>query len=201
MSTQAFHCVTPEEYLAFDDQAEYKSEYYNGEMFAMAGGSLNHNGLTFVLGGMLHAQLAGKGCRGFSSDMRVRVPATNLYAYPDMTIVCGAPKVVDSCLMNPTVIVEVLSPSTEGYDRGRKFDHYQTLDSLKQYVTVAQDRVQLVVHTRTPEGDWLMRWATSREDTVELASIGCHVHVGELYNGIDFTVAGSGPPPVEADAV
>ena len=179
--------MSPEEYLAFDDRADYKSEYYNGKMSAMAGASLNHNGLTFELSGILGAQLAGKGCQGLSSDMRVRVPATNLYAYPDMTIVCGPPKVEHNCLLNPVVIVEVLSPSTEGFDRGRKFDHYQTIQSLAEYVTVAQDRMQLVVHSRTPEGNWLMRSATSPEDIVELASIGCHIPLGELYRGIDFT--------------
>ncbi len=186
MATQPLTPLTAEEYLAIEEQADYKSEYCNGEMFAMAEATVNHNLLAFQLAGLLGQQLRGKPCRGMSSDMRVHVPATNLYAYPDMTIVCGPLRTEKNSLLNPTVIVEVLSPTTEGYDRGRKFDHYRTIESLSQYVTVAQDRMQVLVHTRTPDGHWLLTSATRREDTIELASIGCRIPVGELYDAVQL---------------
>lgn len=186
MATQPLSPLTAEEYLAIEEQADYKSEYYKGEMFAMAGATANHNLLAFQLAGLLGQQLRGKPCRGLTSDMRVHVPAANLYAYPDMTIVCGPLRIERDNLLNPTLIVEVLSPSTEGYDRGRKFDHYRAIESLAQYVTVAQDRMQVLVHSRTPDGHWLLTSATRREDTIDLASIGCRIPVGELYEAVQL---------------
>lgn len=186
MATQPVTHLSPDEYLALDELADRKSEYDNGEMFAMAGATFNHTVLAFELAALLGRQLDGTPCRGLTSDMRVHVPATNLYAYPDLTVVCGPPRMERNTLLNPTLIVEIVSPATEGYDRGRKFDHYQTIDSLAQYVTVAQDRVQVLLHTRTPEGHWLLTSATRRGDTVELVSIGCAIPVGKLYQAVQF---------------
>ena len=186
MATQPVTHLSPDEYLALDELADRKSEYDNGEMFAIPGATFNHNVLAFDLAALLGRQLDGTPCRGLTSDMRVHVPASNLYAFPDLTVVCGPARMERNTLLNPTLIVEILSPATEGYDRGRKFDHYQTIDSLAQYVTVAQDRVQVLVHTRTPEGHWLLTSATRREDTVHLVSIGCAIPVGKLYQAVQF---------------
>ena len=175
MATQPVTHLSPDEYLALDELADRKSEYDNGEMFAIPGATFNHNVLAFDLAALLGRQLDGTPCRG-------HVPATNLYAYPDLTAVCGPPRTERNTLLNPTLIVEILSPATEGCDRGRKFEHCQTMDSLAQYVTVAQDRVQVLLHTRTPE----LTSATRRGDTVQIISISCAIPVGKLYEAVQF---------------
>src|SRR5215467_426665 len=144
VSTQPKTFLTPEQYLEIERKAEYKSEYYNGEMFAIAGPSLAHVFLVDNLTWELRRQLQGGPCRTASNDLRVFIPATGLFTYPDVVILCGEPRVRDSyldTLLNPTVLVEVLSPSTEAYDRGLKFEHYQSIDTLREYVLVSCDRV------------------------------------------------------------
>src|SRR3954447_12043553 len=133
MSTLPKNHITPEQYLEIDRQAESKSEYYDGEMFAMAGASYAHNLIVVNTVSALHTQLRGTRCAALPSDMRLRIGAAARYAYPDAMVVCGEPEVLDEredILLNPTVIVEVLSPSTESYDRGRKFEYYSAIDSL-----------------------------------------------------------------------
>ncbi len=130
MSTQPKSFLTPEQYLEIDRQAERKSEYWQGEMFAMSGAAEPHNLILPNIIVQIHPQLRTRDCRTYSNDMRVRVSTTGLYTYPDMVVVCGAPQFLDArrdTLLNPTLIVEVLSPSTEAYDRGRKFEHYQSI--------------------------------------------------------------------------
>src|SRR4051812_40698878 len=137
MSTQPKPHLTPEQYLEIERAAEYKSEYFDGEMFAMSGAREAHNVVAMNIGAELREQLRQKPCRVYPSDMRVRVSSTGLYTYPDVVAVCDKPQFADEVtdtLLNPVLVVEVLSPSTEAYDRGRKFDHYKTIESLREYL-------------------------------------------------------------------
>ena len=189
MSTQSKTFLTPEQYLEIERKAEFKSEYYNGEMFAMSGARAGHNSLVWNLVSGLGSQLRGGPCRGYSNDMRVRVSATGLYTYPDLVIVCGEPQFLDETrdtLLNPTLIVEVLSPSTESYDRGRKFDHYQSVPSLQQYVLVSADRMHVDWYTRQVKAPWLYASAGKPEESIDLDSIGCRLQLADLYEGVDL---------------
>jgi Uma2 family endonuclease len=182
---------TPEEYLAIERAADFKSEYVDGFIIAMSGARREHNLIAGNLGGELRAQLKARPCETYLSDMRVLVSQTGLYTYPDVTVVCGEPLFLDDTrdnLLNPMVIVEVLSPSTKSYDRGKKFEHYRRLDSLREYVLVAQDEV-LVEHYLRQGDDWLPTVLRSLDDTLSLVSIDCHVSLREVYARIVFPQA------------
>ena len=143
MIARAERLFTPEEYLTIERNSDFKSEYVGGKIYAMAGASLEHSIITINVAGEFYTQVKGAPCRTYSSDMRVRVSSTGLYTYPDVTVVCGEPEYLDDrgdVLLNPTVIVEVLLPSTEAYDRGEKSEHYRRLPSLTYYIVIAQDR-------------------------------------------------------------
>jgi Uma2 family endonuclease len=180
---------TPEEYLAIDRQAPFKSEYHAGEIFAMAGASEEHNIITINLTVALASQLRGGPCRPFAADMRVRVGPADLYAYPDVVVVCGERRFADEqrdVLLNPSVIVEVLSPGTEGYDRGDKFAGYQHLESLQEYLLVAQDRPHVEQYTRQADGRWLLSEATHLEAVIHLSSLGADLALSEVYADVNF---------------
>jgi Uma2 family endonuclease len=185
---------TPEQYLALERQSPIKHEYYDGSIFAMAGASREHNLIAGNLFGDIRAQLRNHPCEVYVADMRVRVTATGLYTYPDVVAVCGEPQFLDSeldTLLNPSVIIEVLSPSTEADDRGNKFAHYRRLESLQEYVLVAQDRVRVERFTR--QGDeWLLTELSRLEDTLRLASIGCEMAVREIYAKVAFVTDAGG---------
>src|SRR3984957_17218554 len=190
MSTQAKISLTPEQYLEIERQAERKSEYWQGEMFAMAGAGEPHNLVVMNIAAQIHSQLRSGACRTYANDMRVRVSVTGLYTYPDIVVVCGVPQFLDGrrdTLLNPTLIVEVLSPSTEAYDRGRKFEHYQSLDSLQQYLLVESERLHADLFTRQPAGQWLLTAAGSADDVIDLDSIGCRLALRDAYEGVEFT--------------
>jgi Uma2 family endonuclease len=189
MATQPKPRLTPEQYLEIERKAEYKSEYFDGEMFAMSGGTLAHSTIAMNIGGSLVNQLRGRSCRAMSSDMRVRVNPTGLYTYPDVSVVCGEPQLLDGAqdtLLNPTVIVEVLSPSTEAYDRGKKFEHYRNIESLREYLLVASDRVQVDLFTRQDDRQWMLTVAKMPGEQLTLHSIGCTLQVAEVYDKVDF---------------
>jgi len=180
---------TPQEYLAIDRAAEFKSEYFAGEMVGMAGASENHNIITVNLASELRTRLRGGPCRPFSTDMRVSAGAGDLYFYPDVVVVCGERRFADErrdVLLNPTVIAEVLSPTTEADDRGDKFEGYRRLESLHEYVLVAQDRPHIEHFTRQEEGRWLLSEVDGMEAVLHLASIGCGLPLNEVYEGVDF---------------
>jgi Uma2 family endonuclease len=190
MATQPKPYLTPEQYLEIERAAETKSEYLNGQMFAMAGGSLNHarivRNATLALGN----QLVDGRCEVFGSDIRLRISPEGLYTYPDAWVVCGEPKFADDqkdTLVDPIVIIEVLSPSTENYDRGLKFLQYRQLASLKDYLIIAQDRVYVEHHT---PGDLRSRWMMdeiSDEDVIiDLPSIACTLSVADAYKRVNF---------------
>jgi len=196
VSTQTKTYLTPEQYLEIERKAEYKSEYFQGEMFAMAGAKEAHNLLVGNLIGELYVQLRSSPCRVYPSDMRVNVSATGLYTYPDVIAVCGEPQFQDDerdNLLNPTLIAEVLSRSTEAYDRGRKFEHYKSIESFQQYLLIASDRVHVDLFTRKPDGDWLLKSADRLDDSLELQSIGCRLTLADLYNKVDMPRTSAGP--------
>ena len=181
--------LTPEQYLEIERKAEFKSEYYQGEMFAMAGAREGHNLIVVNLGAELRQQLRKRPCRTYVNDMRVRVSATGMYTYPDAIVVCGEPQFLDETrdtLLNPTLIVEVLSPSTEFYDRVRKFEHYSSVESVTEYLLVASERVRAELYTRQPDGRWLLTTASRMEDSLDLQSVGVHLALADLYEKVEF---------------
>lgn len=189
MPTHPKSLLTPEQYLEIERKAEYKSEYLAGEMFAMSGASRAHNYLTLDLAVILHPQVQQRGCRIFTGDIRIQVAHTGLCTYPDVIVVCGgepqfAGAHVDT-LLNPAFVAEALSPSTEAYDRGRKFEHYLTIESLGEYLLIAQDRSSVDLYRRGPDTTWSLLSSDSAQDTLELQSIRCRVPMAELYRQVD----------------
>jgi Uma2 family endonuclease len=176
--------LTPEEYLAIERRAETKSEYLDGEMFPMTGGSFRHNVIVANLVGELYKQLEGRSLTVVPSDLRVRISATGLYTYPDVAVVAGKPVLeshVIDVLLNPLLIVEVLSPTTEAYDRGKKFEHYKTIDSLAEYVLVFQDTPHVEQRVRQDNGDWHFETISGLDQKVILSSIGCELALAKIY--------------------
>ena len=191
--------LTPQEYLVIERAADFKSEFFDGEMFAMAGTSKEHSIITVNLTGEFYAALRGKVCQPFSSDLRVKVSASGLYTYPDLTIVCGPVDVEDEqadVLLNPTLIIEVLSPGTERYDRGKKFDLYRELDSLKEYVLVSQDQYRVEQFLRGNGSEWGYRVAFKEDDIVEFPSVGCSIPIKDIYARVAFPLDEASPPKV-----
>ncbi len=182
--------LTPEEYLEIERKAEYKSEYFNGEIYAMAGAKRNHNKIATNISGLIWQHLKGKDCESYSNDMRVFVPKTGLYTYPDVVVVCGEPKFQDKVfdtLLNPTLLIEVLSESTESYDRGKKFQHYRSIESLQEYVLVSQDEARIEKYVKSGDGFWMLSEAVGLDAGIEFASIECRVALAEVYDKIDFS--------------
>jgi Uma2 family endonuclease len=181
--------LTPAEYLAIERDADFKSEFLDGEMFAMAGASPFHNAIKENLIGELYPRLKGGPCRSYSSDQRVKVSATGLYTYPDIVIVCGQAEFESGhpdVLLNPRVIIEVLSDSTEGYDRGTKFDHYQRIESLQAYILVAQNRPAVERRVRHSQWDWLLTTTTGLDGELELVTVPAKVSLADIYAGVTF---------------
>jgi len=181
--------LSPQEYLAREREAETKSEYYDGETFAMAGGSEEHSLIAVNVAGALNFQLADRPCKVYNSDMRVRVEEDGPYAYPDVSVVCGEAEFADEerdNLLNPTVIVEVLSPTTEAWDRGGKFERYQQRASLQEYVLIAQDRPRVERYARQGEEEWLLTVTTGLAGRVSLSSIECELRLAEVYRKVTF---------------
>ena len=197
--------LTAAEYLAKERQAEFRSEFYRGEMFAMAGTSREHSLIVGNLLRELGTQFKGRSCEVYPNDMRVKVSASGLYTYPDVVIVCGQPEFEDAnvdILLNPTVLIEVLSPSTESYDRGAKSEQYRRLPSLGEYVLIAQDRPHVEVYIRQDNGDWLLREAGDLSRIVTLSSVSVSLPLSEIYDRIKFEEpAASESGPSNAPAV
>lgn len=186
MATEPTRRLSPEEYLALERASETRNEYLNGETFAMTGASRRHNLLTGNLFAALRGQLRERGCEVYVSDLRVKVSATGLYTYPDVSVVCGGPEFEDAeidTLLNPKLIVEVLSKSPEDYDRGTKFVHYRSLPSLSEYLLVSQEAVHVEHWVRQSDG-WLLTETDRRDDAVELPSVGGRLELAEIYDGV-----------------
>ncbi len=180
--------VTPEEYLAQDRAAEFRSEYCAGRVYAMSGGTWTHARIISNLNRRLANALEGRGCSVCSSDMRVQV-AADFYTYPDVLVVCGEPRFSDSrtdVISNPVVIVEVLSPSTEAYDRGFKASHYRRMPSLGELALVSQDEPRIEIFRRQPSDEWLLSESIGLDSTCRVDSVQCSVPMSEIYAGVTF---------------
>jgi Uma2 family endonuclease len=174
--------LTEEQYLELDRAAEVRSEFHDGQMFAMAGGSPNHAFIATKISALLTAQNLG-GCRVFNSDLRMKVSKAGLYTYADGGIVCGEPQLTGKdTLLNPKLIVEVLSPSTEAYDRGKKFESYRTIESFTEYLLVHQDRRHVEHYSRQPDGSWLLRESSGIEGSVNITSLSIRLPLAEIYS-------------------
>jgi Uma2 family endonuclease len=181
--------ITPEEYLALERRAEYKSEYFEGAVFAMTGASREHNLITTNLVRELSQALRTRPCEVYGGDMRVRIPGLEIYTYPDVTVACDQPVFEDESvdtLLNPQLIVEVLSKSTASYDRIQKFAYYRTINSLTEYLLVAQDAYRVEQYVKRTDGRWLVTDIISRESKVELASVPCVLELKDIYEKVSF---------------
>ncbi|MGH3086647.1 MAG: Uma2 family endonuclease [Rubrobacteraceae bacterium] len=176
--------LTEEEYLAIERRAEFRSEFLEGEMFAMAGASRRHNRIVSNLVITLGNQLRERPCNVYSNDMRVKIPGTGLYTYPDVVATCGEETFADDeqdVLLNPMVIIEVLSDSTEARDRGRKFEHYQSVESLSTYALVSQGAARVEQYVRQEGGAWLYTEAHKDDAVVGLEAILCELKLEDVY--------------------
>lgn len=183
--------LTPEEYLAIERAAERKSEYYDGRMFLMSGASHAHVLITSNVSWELNTQLREGSCEVLASDMRLKVTEAGLYTYPDVMVACGDIQFGDSWsdnLLNPRVVIEVLSPSTAAYDRGRKFEFYRALDSLHEYVLISQSEHRVERFTRqSASAEWLHSEVTGLDAVMELPAIGCRLTLAEVYRKVALT--------------
>jgi len=180
--------MTAEEYLAIDRATEFRSELLDGEMVAMSGGSMRHAKLGANVLGELHIALRGRECQAYSSDFRVRVSART-YSYPDATVVCGQPALADErqdILLNPMIIFEILSPSTERYDRGIKLQHYRGIPSLRDYILVDQNQIRVEQYTRGSEGTGTLRDYQDLNDILTIESIAASLTLRALYDRIEI---------------
>ena len=191
MSTQPTSFLSEEEYFVIDGTAERRSEYFNGEMFAMAGAEPPHVLIAVNISGELRQRLKGSTCRALASDQRVKTP-TGLLTYPAVAIACGRGEFLyttPKTLLNPTVIFEVLSPSTETYDRGGKARHYRSVPTLRDYLLVATDRVAVEHFSRQDEHHWTFVEYTDLTQEIALPSIGCTLPLSEIYYGYPFDLS------------
>ena len=180
--------LTPEEYIVLERKATFKSEYLSGEIIAMSGASDTHNLITMNTSNALYNQLADRRCRVYASDMRVGISAGVSYFYPDIAVTCDKPRFEDhvfDTLINPQVIIEVLSTSTENYDRGEKFDHYQHLEALQEYILISQDQIRVEHYLRQGK-QWVPSEFSALEDVMPLPSIGAELSLHQVYRFVEF---------------
>jgi Uma2 family endonuclease len=185
MIAQTIKMYSEKEYLELEREAEYKSEYYQGEIFAMAGASPNHNRILENLSGECYIALKGKSCQSFSSDMRLHIPQNGLYTYPDLLVVCGklefAAKDKDT-LLNPSTIIEVLSKTTSAYDRGDKFRLYRSIPTLTEYILVDSLSVSVEVFRKDDKGIWYLAMETNNiEDQIGLPNLNLQLNLSDIY--------------------
>jgi Uma2 family endonuclease len=197
MTAQPKHYITEEEYLAYERSSTTRHEYYAGVIYAMAGGTEPHNLIAGNAYASLHNQLRRKPCRVYQSDMRVKIARTSLQTYPDVVVICGQPQFADSVrdtVINPIALIEVLSPSTERYDRGMKFQHYRMIDSLRDYILIAQDQHHIEHYVRQGDDTWVLREATGTEAQIYIQSIECMLRLEDVYEKVELETEGMGIP-------
>ncbi len=185
MSSLPNYFLSPEEYLIVEREAEYKSEYVDGEMYAMAGGSERHNLIAANIIIAVGTQLRNSPCRIYPSDLKVRVPNSRKFFYPDVSVVCGETQFADDTkdvILNPILIVEVLSDSTAAFDRGKKFQAYQQIESLQEYLLVAQDEHVVEHFIRQEETHWLYTKVSGLDAAIVLPTIKCHLALRDVYD-------------------
>jgi Uma2 family endonuclease len=183
--------LTSDEYLRIERAAEHRSEFYDGEMFAMAGNSPRHSLIASNITGLFWSQLRDRRCVAYDSNLRIRVPSTGLYTYGDVVVVCGPLEYDDNddrkdTIVNPTLIVEILSPSTEAYDRGQKFDQYRELSSFREYLLVSQQEARVERRSKNSDGSWTTTVIAGQDGTVSCESVKASLPLSEIYLGIDF---------------
>ena len=190
MSALPKRFFTPAEYLALEVKAEHKSQYVAGEIYALAGAEPEHNKIVANVGGLLYVAFRGRNCDHFYSDMRLQIKAGELYTYPDLMALCGKPEFNASSrpksLLNPQVVFEVLSPSTEGFDRGDKFARYRLLESLTDYVLVSSEQMRVEHYTRQPDNRWLLTALDQPGQVLKLPSLECELPLAEIYERVTF---------------
>ena len=188
MASQPNIFLTAEGYLDIEEKAEYKSEFFDGEMFAMSGVSRVHDIIAGNVFATVHSQLKGSPCHAHTSDMRVAVSPTRAYVYPDLSIACKDAKYIrrgTDTLLNPVAIIEVLSPTTELHDRGKKFKRYKGIASLKEYVLISQDEILVERFLRQDTGgDWLYSSFTNLDDSLVLAAAPATLKLRDVYDGV-----------------
>jgi Uma2 family endonuclease len=188
MSQLAERVYTAKEYLALERAADHKSELVNGRIYAMAGASVPHNFIAGNIFAEMRAQLRGRPCSVLVNDMRVKVGPTGMYTYPDVVALCDLPELEDAhgdTLLNPAVIIEVLSDSTEKYDRGEKFAHYRKLETLREYILVAQDKIRIEQYVRHGE-HWMLGEISDPADTLRIETLGCEIALRDIYDRVEL---------------
>jgi len=195
MSAVPAHKYSLQEYIELDKNSEERYEYFEGEVIEMSGASLKHNRIVSNFTGILSNQLEGRDCEVLPAAMRLKVPAAFPYRYPDLVVVCGEPIIEElqglEMLVNPLVIIEVLSPTTEAYDHGRKFSAYQFIESFREYLLVAQDRPHVVQYVRQSNGKWLRSEVGELEGELTLETINCTLLLSDIYRRVQFTPEGT----------
>jgi Uma2 family endonuclease len=189
MTTHTVTYVTPEEYLAAERLSETRSEYLDGGVFPMTGASANHSRIILSISTELNNQLGDRKCDVFPIDMKVRLPDSRKFFYPDVVVVCGELQYHDKrkdIIINPDLVIEVLSPSTEAFDRGAKFEAYRTVESLKEYVLVSQDKPLVEQYVRNSDGSWKFTEAVGLESSLTLPSIECTLNLAAVYKRVEF---------------
>jgi len=189
MTVQPIPTLSEEDYLIYERASTIKHEYYRGRIYAMTGAKEPHNLIAGNTIAALHSQLRRKPCRVYPSDMRIKVLRTGLNTYRDVVIVCGQPHFTDAIrdtLTNPTVIIEILSASTERYDRGLKFENYRTIETLRDYLLIAQDHYHIEHYVRQANGQWLLTEASQLEEAIDLQSIECTLCLEDVYEKVEI---------------
>ena len=185
MIAQTIKMYSEQEYLELERKAEHKSEYYRGEIFAMAGASPNHNRIMANLSGEIYMALKGRYCQNFSSDMRLHIPQNGLYTYPDIIILCGKPEFSQNdtdALINPSVIIEVLSKSTSTYDRGDKFRLYRSIPTLREYILVDSLSISVEVFRKNEDGTWLLNSEINNiNERITLTNVNVQIELEDVY--------------------
>ncbi|MEO8211410.1 MAG: Uma2 family endonuclease [bacterium] len=191
MSIQKVTKLTEKEYLEIERKAEFKSEYYDGEMFSLAGASLEHNRISKNITKSLNNQLNNKPCESFQSDLKIKEQSSGLFTYPDIVVICGEPEFYDKekdTIVNPIVLMEVLSPSTEGYDRGFKFELYRKIKSLKGYLIISQKQISIEYFTRNADESWNLKEYNVKNQSIDIKSINCSLDLNEVYYNVKFNI-------------
>ncbi len=182
--------ISPEEYLEIERAAFERHEYFEGEIFDMAGTSEEHANISSNINATLHLKLKKRPCKSYQSDLRVHIPKTGLFTYPDVLVICGKPKFLEKAhldtVLNPVLIVEILLPSTADYDKGAKFENYRTIESLQDYVLIWQDKKRVARYTKKSDDTWLLRDFIGDEAEIILGSIDCTLTMEDIYDKVDF---------------
>jgi len=184
-----YNYISPEEYLLAERSASIKHEYYNGEIYAMSGASVQHNEIFSNVFSLLAIELKGKHCRPFGSDLRIHIPENTLYTYPDISIVCGEYQTTDDAkdtITNPSVIIEILSASTKNYDRGDKFNFYRSIPTLKEYILIDSTAIGVELFSRNEDSSWHLVEFKNLNDDFFIKTIGLYVPLSEIYSNISF---------------